>query len=115
MFCPSNVLYFTVIFNQFLLDIIVCYCVLILSILPFHLHNHICKYIMHIRGRRYYEHALCVRRLITQEFQEAFSHVDALLTPTTISNAPLNTEIEKLGPVESCVYDKHTVPVNLAG
>ena len=56
-----------------------------------------------------------MRRLITQEFHEVFSKVDVLLTPTTISNAPLNTEMEKLGPVESCVYDKHTVPINLAG
>ena len=56
-----------------------------------------------------------MRRLITQEFQQVFSKFDAILTPTTISNAPLNTEVEKLGPVESCVYDKHTVPVNLAG
>jgi len=70
---------------------------------------------IHFRGRRYYEHALCMRRLITQEFQEVFSNVDILLTPTTISDAPLNTEMEKLGPVESCVYDKHTVPINLAG
>lgn len=67
------------------------------------------------RGRRYYEHALCTRRLITQDFQEVFSNVDVLLTPTTINAAPVNTEMEKLGPVESCVYDKHTVPVNLAG
>ena len=67
------------------------------------------------RGHNYYEHAVCVRRLITQEFLEIFYNVDVLLTPTTISNAPLNTEIEELGPVDSCMYDKCTIPVNLAG
>ena len=56
-----------------------------------------------------------MRRLITEEFQDVFTEVDVLLTPTTISDAPLNTTMEKLGPVESCVYDKYTVPVNLAG
>jgi len=67
------------------------------------------------RGRSYYDSALRVRRLIVEDFTKTFSHVDALLTPTTISKAPLNTEIERLGPVESCVYDQQTVPVSLAG
>ena len=67
------------------------------------------------RGRTYYDRALRVRRLIVEDFHRIFSDVDVLLTPTTISKAPLNTEIKRLGPVESCVYDQLTVPVSLAG
>jgi len=67
------------------------------------------------RGRAYYDRALRVRRLIVEDFRRVFSDIDVLLTPTTINKAPLNTEIEKLGPVESCVYDQQTVPISLAG
>ncbi|XP_065903283.1 glutamyl-tRNA(Gln) amidotransferase subunit A, mitochondrial-like isoform X2 [Dysidea avara] len=72
-------------------------------------------YFLTYRGRTYYDRALRVRRLIVEDFHRIFSDVDVLLTPTTISKAPLNTEIKRLGPVESCVYDQLTVPVSLAG
>ena len=68
-----------------------------------------------IRGRTYYDCALRVRRRIVEDFCKVFSDIDVLLTPTTINKAPLNTEIQRLGPVESCIYDQQTVPVSLAG
>ena len=76
-------------------------------------------------GRQYYEQALRVRQLITDDFQKVFStsslsstcspSVDVILTPVSLGPAPLRSEMEKLGPVESSVYDTFSAPVNLSG
>jgi aspartyl-tRNA(Asn)/glutamyl-tRNA(Gln) amidotransferase subunit A len=54
-----------------------------------------------------------VRRIISNEFTEAFSKVDALITPTTVSEAfSVNA---KLTPLEMYLNDVFTIPASLAG
>ena len=62
----------------------------------------------------YYLKAQKVRRLIKNDFDEAYKKVDAILTPSTPSSA---FKIgEKLNdPVSMCLNDIFTVPINLAG
>ena len=62
----------------------------------------------------YYGKALAVRRLITKEFETAFTKVDIIATPT----AP--TPAFKIGekssdPLQMYLADIFTVPVNIAG
>src|SRR3989338_9214149 len=62
----------------------------------------------------YYKKAQCVRTLIKKDFTDAFSKVDAIVTPTTPTTA------FKLGektddPVQMYLSDIFTIPVNLAG
>ena len=40
----------------------------------------------------YFEQALKVRRLVSQDFHKAFQRVDLLLTPVTLSDAPRFSE-----------------------
>lgn len=61
----------------------------------------------------YYLKAEKTRSLITQEFQEAFSKVDFILTPTTPEPAFLVGAKEDSISMYHC--DRFTVPVNLAG
>jgi aspartyl-tRNA(Asn)/glutamyl-tRNA(Gln) amidotransferase subunit A len=62
----------------------------------------------------YYIKAQKVRRLISQDFTEAFAEVDLILTPTTPSTA---FELDSLiaDPIKMYQQDFYTVPVNLAG
>jgi aspartyl-tRNA(Asn)/glutamyl-tRNA(Gln) amidotransferase subunit A len=62
----------------------------------------------------YYRKASQVRTLMRMDFEEAFRHVDVIVTPT----AP--TPAFKIGekaedPLKMYLSDIHTIPVNLAG
>lgn len=60
--------------------------------------------------------ALKVRRLISQDFKKAFSKVDLLLTPTTLSDAPLLEDFTRNDNRDQCaVQDFCTQPANMAG
>lgn len=63
----------------------------------------------------YYKKAQKVRRLILQDFEEAFKKVDAILTPSTPSSAFAFDEIKNIDPVKMYLNDVFTVPANLAG
>eukprot|EP00123_Amoebidium_parasiticum_P021024 comp6028_c0_seq1/m.1869 comp6028_c0_seq1/g.1869 ORF comp6028_c0_seq1/g.1869 comp6028_c0_seq1/m.1869 type:complete len:514 (-) comp6028_c0_seq1:89-1630(-) len=64
----------------------------------------------------YYMQAQRVRRLVSNDFKNAFSnHVDVLLTPTALAGAPLLSEWETLSPVQRNANDVFTVPASLAG
>ena len=62
----------------------------------------------------YYIKAQKVRRLITQDFDNAFEQVDALLTPTAPSSAFAIGENED-DPIKMYLNDVFTVPTSLAG
>lgn len=62
----------------------------------------------------YYKKAQCVRTLISQEFNDAFSKVDAIITPTTPTTAFRIGE-KTNDPLEMYLSDAFTIPVNLAG
>src|SRR5210317_613202 len=62
----------------------------------------------------YYLKALKVRRLIKNDFDEAFKEVDTILTPTTPSSA-FATGKNDDDPISMYLNDVFTVPVNLAG
>ncbi len=62
----------------------------------------------------YYLKAQKVRRLITQDFEQAFQHVDVILTPTTPS-AAFALDEKPTDPVVMYLNDILTVPANLAG
>lgn len=60
--------------------------------------------------------ALKVRRLISDDFNKAFSDVDLLLTPTTLSDAPLLRDFTMNNNRDQCaVQDFCTQPANMAG
>lgn len=62
----------------------------------------------------YYTHAQKIRRLIKQDFVEAFEKVDVILTPTTPSEAfAIGQKMDD--PVAMYLNDVFTVPANLAG
>ena len=62
----------------------------------------------------YYLKAQRVRRLIKNDFDEAFTTVDAILTPATPSAAfPVGRKVDD--PVTNYLNDVFTVPANLAG
>ena len=62
----------------------------------------------------YYLKAQKVRKLIKNDFDEAYKKVDAILTPSTPSSAFKIGE-KKNDPVSMYLNDIFTVPVNLAG
>jgi aspartyl-tRNA(Asn)/glutamyl-tRNA(Gln) amidotransferase subunit A len=62
----------------------------------------------------YYLKAQKVRRLITQDFEDAFQKVDVILTPTTPS-AAFALDEKPTDPVVMYLNDVLTVPANLAG
>jgi aspartyl-tRNA(Asn)/glutamyl-tRNA(Gln) amidotransferase subunit A len=62
----------------------------------------------------YYLKALKVRRLIKNDFDEAFKEVDTILTPTTPSSAFAIGKNDD-DPISMYLNDVFTVPVNLAG
>ena len=62
----------------------------------------------------YYLKAQRVRRLIKNDFDDAFNQVDAILTPATPSAAfPVGRKVDD--PVTNYLNDVFTVPANLAG
>ncbi|KAL1137680.1 hypothetical protein AAG570_009376, partial [Ranatra chinensis] len=66
--------------------------------------------------QQYFEKALQVRRLISNDFKRAWEKVDILLTPTTPSEAPLFDEFLKLDNRAQCsIQDYCTQPANMAG
>jgi aspartyl-tRNA(Asn)/glutamyl-tRNA(Gln) amidotransferase subunit A len=62
----------------------------------------------------YYLKAQQVRTLLRREFEEAFRHLDALVTPTSPTVAFRLGE-KTADPVQMYLSDIYTVPVNLAG
>lgn len=62
----------------------------------------------------YYLKAQKVRRLITQDFVNAFKQVDLILTPS-VPNAAFAIGEEPKDPIEMFMYDVLTVTANLAG
>ncbi len=63
----------------------------------------------------YYRKAQKVRRLIKQDFVEAFTKVDAILTPVTPSAAFPIKGSKDVDPITMYLNDVFTIPVNLAG
>lgn len=63
----------------------------------------------------YYRKAQKVRRLIKQDFTEAFKKVDAILTPVTPSAAFPIEGSKDVDPITMYLNDVFTIPVNLAG
>ncbi|XP_055633105.1 glutamyl-tRNA(Gln) amidotransferase subunit A, mitochondrial [Toxorhynchites rutilus septentrionalis] len=64
----------------------------------------------------YFQKALKVRRLIANDFDRAFREVDILLTPTTLSDAPLYEEFTKSHNRDQCaVQDFCTQSANMGG
>jgi len=63
---------------------------------------------------QYYQKALKIRRLVTDDFKAAFQHCDVILSPTAPTGA---FEVGSHGsdPVAMYLEDAFTVPVNLAG
>lgn len=65
---------------------------------------------------KYFEKALRVRRLISNDFTQAFGKYDVLLTPTTLSDAPLYSDFVRSKNRDQCaVQDFCTQPANMAG
>ncbi len=62
----------------------------------------------------YFLKAQKVRRLITQDFEQAFTKVDCILTPTT-PTAAFSLDNPPTDPVEMYMNDVLAVPANLAG
>jgi aspartyl-tRNA(Asn)/glutamyl-tRNA(Gln) amidotransferase subunit A len=62
----------------------------------------------------YYVHAQKVRRLISNDYQQAFQEVDAILGPTTPAPA-FNIGEKTTDPIEMYLSDIYTCGVNLAG
>ncbi|XP_044751141.1 glutamyl-tRNA(Gln) amidotransferase subunit A, mitochondrial isoform X2 [Coccinella septempunctata] len=65
---------------------------------------------------RYFEKALKLRRLIATDFDNVFEKVQILLTPTTLTTAPLYSEFITKSNSEQCSQQDYcTQPANMAG
>lgn len=65
---------------------------------------------------KFFQKALQVRRLIAEDFDKAFTKVDFLLTPTTLSSAPLYEDFVQGTNRDQCaVQDFCTQPANMGG
>lgn len=65
---------------------------------------------------KYFVKALQVRRLISNDFVDAFRKFDLLLTPTTLTAAPRYAEFQTLtNRDQSAIQDFFTQPANMAG
>ncbi|CAH0557025.1 unnamed protein product [Brassicogethes aeneus] len=65
---------------------------------------------------KYFNQALKVRRLISNDFDNVWEDVQVLLTPTTLSTAPLYKEfIQKTNRDQCALQDYCTQPANMAG
>ena len=67
------------------------------------------------RAAEYFDKAQKVRRLVSNDFTDAFKRVDVLVTPSSVSTAPKLEDIEALSPAQSYAADVMTVPSSLAG
>lgn len=76
-------------------------------------------YLLRRNYQTYFEKALKVRRLISQDFQNVFAGdkaVDVLLTPTTLTDAPKLEDFIKNNNRDQCAFqDFCTQPANMAG
>ena len=63
----------------------------------------------------YYKKAQQVRQLILQDFLQAFTKVDAILTPSTPNSAFSFNDMANFDPIQIYLNDIFTVPANLAG
>lgn len=73
-------------------------------------------FLLHKNYDDHFLKALKVRRLISDDFVKAFSSVDILLTPTTLSDAPLLSDFTRNNNRDQCaVQDFCTQPANMAG
>lgn len=64
---------------------------------------------------KYYLKALKVRRIVIEEFKQAFEQYDVLAAPTMPIIAPTFEEAEELSPLEVYAMDTLTVGPNIAG
>ena len=65
---------------------------------------------------KYFLKALKVRRMITEDFQNAFNEYDLLLTPATLCDAPSFSDfMSSDNRTQTAKHDYCTQPVNLAG
>lgn len=65
---------------------------------------------------KYFNQALKVRRLISNDFDKVWEDVQLLLTPTTLSTAPLYSEFVARTNRDQCaLQDYCTQPANMAG
>lgn len=65
---------------------------------------------------KYFNQALKVRRLISNDFLHAWENVQMLLTPTTLTTAPLYRDfIQKTNRDQCALQDYCTQPANMAG
>lgn len=65
---------------------------------------------------KYFEKAMQVRRLIANDFEQAFQKIDVLLTPTTLTDAPTFSDFSSINNRDQCaVQDFCTQPANMAG
>lgn len=73
--------------------------------------------IFHFRNyEKYFTQALKVRRLIANDFDNVWNDVQILLTPTTLTDAPLyNDFIQKTNRDQCALQDYCTQPCNMAG
>lgn len=66
--------------------------------------------------QKYFEKALKVRRLISNDFKKVYENVDVLLTPTTLTTAPTFGEFTRENNRDQCAQqDFCTQPANMAG
>jgi aspartyl-tRNA(Asn)/glutamyl-tRNA(Gln) amidotransferase subunit A len=63
----------------------------------------------------YYRKAQKVRRLVKEDFNEAFKKVDAILTPATPNAAFEVNGAKEIDPITLYLNDAFTIPANLAG
>lgn len=64
----------------------------------------------------YYGQALRIRRMILEDFLKAWSQVDVLLTPVTLTPPPLYSEFSRAdNRTQTATQDFCTQPINLAG
>lgn len=65
---------------------------------------------------KYFNQALKVRRLISNDFDEVWQKVHILLTPTTLTTAPKYVDfISKTNRDQCAMQDYCTQPANMAG
>ena len=65
---------------------------------------------------KYFNQALKVRRLISEDFDRVWEDVQVLLTPTTLSTAPSHSDfVTKTNRDQCAVQDFCTQPANMAG
>nr|XP_023017313.1 glutamyl-tRNA(Gln) amidotransferase subunit A, mitochondrial [Leptinotarsa decemlineata] len=66
--------------------------------------------------KKYFEQALKTRRLISNDFDNVWNDVSLLLTPTTLSEAPLYSKfVERTNRDQCATQDYCTQPSNMAG